>query len=102
MLAHPNIIALKAVCLEEPNLCLVMEYAAGGPQPCPGWPACAPWQSLSTGPCKLPAGCTTLHCEALVPVIHRDLSSPTTVSFGGAWLEGGMASERIPTASLHS
>uniref|UniRef100_A0A3B5M0E7 Protein kinase domain-containing protein n=1 Tax=Xiphophorus couchianus TaxID=32473 RepID=A0A3B5M0E7_9TELE len=30
MLHHPNIIALRGVCLKEPNLCLVMEYARGG------------------------------------------------------------------------
>ncbi|KAK7902047.1 hypothetical protein WMY93_018816 [Mugilogobius chulae] len=30
MLQHPNIIKLEGVCLEEPNLCLVMEYARGG------------------------------------------------------------------------
>lgn len=31
MLKHPNIIALRGVCLKEPNLCLVMEFARGGP-----------------------------------------------------------------------
>uniref|UniRef100_A0A3B4ZWN6 Protein kinase domain-containing protein n=1 Tax=Stegastes partitus TaxID=144197 RepID=A0A3B4ZWN6_9TELE len=31
MLNHPNIMALLGVCLQEPNLCLVMEYARGGP-----------------------------------------------------------------------
>uniref|UniRef100_A0A8C5UGW7 Mitogen-activated protein kinase kinase kinase n=1 Tax=Malurus cyaneus samueli TaxID=2593467 RepID=A0A8C5UGW7_9PASS len=30
MLRHPNIIALHGVCLREPNLCLVMEFARGG------------------------------------------------------------------------
>uniref|UniRef100_A0A8C7XQ10 Protein kinase domain-containing protein n=1 Tax=Oryzias sinensis TaxID=183150 RepID=A0A8C7XQ10_9TELE len=30
ILRHPNIIALRGVCLREPNLCLVMEYARGG------------------------------------------------------------------------
>lgn len=30
MLRHPNIISLRGVCLREPNLCLVMEYARGG------------------------------------------------------------------------
>jgi len=27
---HPNIISLKGVCLKEPDLCLVMEFARGG------------------------------------------------------------------------
>lgn len=31
LLDHPNIISLKGVCLQEPNLCLVMEFASGGP-----------------------------------------------------------------------
>ncbi len=31
LLKHQNIISLQGVCLEEPNLCLVMEYARGGP-----------------------------------------------------------------------
>ncbi len=31
VLKHQNIISLLGVCLEEPNLCLVMEYARGGP-----------------------------------------------------------------------
>ncbi|KAI8431922.1 hypothetical protein MSG28_004467, partial [Choristoneura fumiferana] len=30
MLQHENIVSLQGVCLEEPNLCLVMEYARGG------------------------------------------------------------------------
>uniref|UniRef100_A0A8C8SD16 mitogen-activated protein kinase kinase kinase n=1 Tax=Pelusios castaneus TaxID=367368 RepID=A0A8C8SD16_9SAUR len=59
MLRHPNIIALKAVCLQEPNLCLVMEYAAGGP--------------LSRA--LIARGMQYLHCGAIVPVIHRDLKS---------------------------
>lgn len=31
LLFHPNIVELKGVCLQAPNLCLVMEYARGGP-----------------------------------------------------------------------
>ena len=30
LLKHKNIVGLLGVCLEEPNLCLVMEYARGG------------------------------------------------------------------------
>ncbi|KAJ8256393.1 hypothetical protein COCON_G00185450, partial [Conger conger] len=36
MLRHPNIISLRGMCLKEPNLCLVMEYARGRPEPGPG------------------------------------------------------------------
>ena len=31
LLKHENIIPLHGICLEEPNLCLIMEYARGGP-----------------------------------------------------------------------
>ncbi|XP_043819561.1 mitogen-activated protein kinase kinase kinase 21 isoform X2 [Dromiciops gliroides] len=30
MLRHPNIIQLRGVCLQQPNLCLVLEFARGG------------------------------------------------------------------------
>ena len=30
LLKHKNIVGLHGVCLEEPNLCLIMEYARGG------------------------------------------------------------------------
>ena len=30
LLKHKNIVGLLGVCLEEPNLCLIMEYARGG------------------------------------------------------------------------
>lgn len=29
-LKHVNIVALKAICLQDPNFCLVMEYCRGG------------------------------------------------------------------------
>ena len=29
-LRHPNIIQLIGICLDEPNFCLIMEYAKGG------------------------------------------------------------------------
>ena len=31
LLKHENIIPLHGICLEEPNMCLIMEYARGGP-----------------------------------------------------------------------
>ena len=31
LLKHENIILLHGICLEEPNMCLIMEYARGGP-----------------------------------------------------------------------
>lgn len=74
LLDHRNIIRLKGVCLKEPNLCLVMEYAKGG--------------SVSTAlQRKLPAdvvidwalqiarGMYYLHEEAPINIVHRDLKS---------------------------
>ncbi|XP_060032053.1 mitogen-activated protein kinase kinase kinase 11 isoform X2 [Erinaceus europaeus] len=75
MLAHPNIIALKAVCLEEPNLCLVMEYAAGGPLSRALAGRRVPPHVLVNWAVQIAHGMHYLHCEALVPVIHRDLKS---------------------------
>nr|XP_008505379.1 PREDICTED: mitogen-activated protein kinase kinase kinase 11 [Equus przewalskii] len=75
MLAHPNIIALKAVCLEEPNLCLVTEYAAGGPLSRALAGRRVPPHVLVNWAVQIARGMHYLHCEALVPVIHRDLKS---------------------------
>lgn len=74
LMDHRNIIRLKGVCLKEPNLCLIMEYAKGG--------------SVGTAlQCKLPAdvvinwalqianGMYYLHEEAPINIVHRDLKS---------------------------
>ncbi|KAM8853968.1 mitogen-activated protein kinase kinase kinase 10 [Synchiropus picturatus] len=75
MLRHPNIIALRGVCLREPNLCLVMEYARGGalnralagkkvhPKVLVNWAV------------QIATGMDYLHSQAFVPIIHRDLKS---------------------------
>nr|XP_056709696.1 mitogen-activated protein kinase kinase kinase 11 [Euleptes europaea] len=75
MLRHPNIIALKAVCLQEPNLCLVMEYAAGGPLSRMLAGQRIPPNILINWAVQIAQGMLYLHCEAIVPVIHRDLKS---------------------------
>ncbi|XP_067400010.1 mitogen-activated protein kinase kinase kinase 11 [Emydura macquarii macquarii] len=75
MLCHPNIIALKAVCLQEPNLCLVMEYAAGGPLSRALAGRRIPPHVLVDWAVQIARGMQYLHCGAIVPVIHRDLKS---------------------------
>uniref|UniRef100_K7F6W1 mitogen-activated protein kinase kinase kinase n=1 Tax=Pelodiscus sinensis TaxID=13735 RepID=K7F6W1_PELSI len=75
MLRHPNIIALKAVCLQEPNLCLVMEYAAGGPLSRALAGRRIPPHVLVDWAVQIARGMQYLHCGAIVPVIHRDLKS---------------------------
>ncbi|XP_060614303.2 mitogen-activated protein kinase kinase kinase 11 [Anolis sagrei] len=75
MLQHRNIIALKAVCLQEPNLCLVMEYAAGGPLNRMLAGRRIPPHILINWAVQVAQGMQYLHCGAIVPVIHRDLKS---------------------------
>lgn len=98
MLAHPNIIALKAVCLEEPNLCLVMEYAAGGPLSRALAGRRVPPHVLVNWAVQIARGMHYLHCEALVPVIHRDLKSNNSEFLGsmvGGW--HGPGTHILPT-----
>ncbi|XP_075890060.1 mitogen-activated protein kinase kinase kinase 11 [Nelusetta ayraudi] len=75
MLTHPNIIALKGVCLQEPNLCLIMEYASGGPLSRALAGRRIPPHVLVNWAVQIARGMLYLHNEAIVPVIHRDLKS---------------------------
>ncbi|XP_041634592.1 mitogen-activated protein kinase kinase kinase 11 [Cheilinus undulatus] len=75
MLTHPNIIALKGVCLQEPNLCLIMEYASGGPLSRALAGRRIPPHVLVNWAVQIAKGMLYLHSEAIVPVIHRDLKS---------------------------
>nr|XP_014349149.1 PREDICTED: mitogen-activated protein kinase kinase kinase 11 [Latimeria chalumnae] len=81
MLKHPNIIALKGVCLQEPNLCLIMEYASGGPLSRALAGRRIPPHILVNWAVQIARGMQYLHSEAIVPVIHRDLKSNNTSSF---------------------
>ncbi|XP_075977293.1 mitogen-activated protein kinase kinase kinase slipper isoform X3 [Anticarsia gemmatalis] len=75
VLQHENIVSLKGVCLEEPNLCLVMEYARGGPlnrvlsgrkiRP----------DILVDWAIQVAQGMAYLHVGAPMSLIHRDLKS---------------------------
>lgn len=82
MLRHPNIIALKAVCLQEPNLCLVMEYAAGGSLSRVLAGRRIPPHILINWAVQIACGMQYLHCGAIVPVIHRDLKSNNSKYLG--------------------
>ncbi|KAJ8350594.1 hypothetical protein SKAU_G00257240 [Synaphobranchus kaupii] len=75
MLTHPNIIALTGVCLQEPNLCLIMEYASGGPLSRALAGRRIPPHILVNWAVQIARGMLYLHSGAIVPVIHRDLKS---------------------------
>lgn len=98
MLRHPNIIALHGVCLREPNLCLVMEFARGGSlnralAAAPGAAAARggrriPPHILVNWAVQIARGMLYLHDEAIVPILHRDLKSSNSESRagrGGRW-----------------
>ncbi|XP_048851327.1 mitogen-activated protein kinase kinase kinase 11-like isoform X2 [Brienomyrus brachyistius] len=75
MLTHPNIITLKGVCLQEPNMCLIMEYAAGGPLSRALAGRRIPPHILVNWAVQIARGMLYLHSGAIVPLIHRDLKS---------------------------
>ncbi|KAM4691074.1 mitogen-activated protein kinase kinase kinase 9 [Rhinophrynus dorsalis] len=75
MLNHPNIIALRGVCLKEPNLCLIMEFARGGSLNRVLSGKKIPPDILVNWAVQIARGMNYLHDEAIVPVIHRDLKS---------------------------
>ncbi|XP_023669566.2 mitogen-activated protein kinase kinase kinase 10 isoform X1 [Paramormyrops kingsleyae] len=75
MIRHPNIIALRGVCLREPNLCLVMEYARGGALNRALAGKKVPPRVLVNWAVQIATGMDYLHNQAIVPIIHRDLKS---------------------------
>ncbi|XP_036397649.1 mitogen-activated protein kinase kinase kinase 9 [Megalops cyprinoides] len=75
MLRHPNIMALLGVCLQEPNLCLVMEYARGGSLNRALSGKRIPPHTLVDWAVQIARAMHYLHCQAIVPIIHRDLKS---------------------------
>uniref|UniRef100_A0A3B3XUN8 mitogen-activated protein kinase kinase kinase n=1 Tax=Poecilia mexicana TaxID=48701 RepID=A0A3B3XUN8_9TELE len=75
MLNHPNIMALLGVCLQEPNLCLIMEYARGGPLNRALAGKRIPPCTLVNWAVQIARGMHYLHDQAIVPIIHRDLKS---------------------------
>uniref|UniRef100_A0A8C8R7K0 Mitogen-activated protein kinase kinase kinase n=1 Tax=Pelusios castaneus TaxID=367368 RepID=A0A8C8R7K0_9SAUR len=75
MLKHPNIIALRGVCLKEPTLCLIMEFARGGSLNRVLSGKRIPPDILVNWAVQIARGMNYLHAEAIVPIIHRDLKS---------------------------
>uniref|UniRef100_A0A3B3HNV9 Mitogen-activated protein kinase kinase kinase n=1 Tax=Oryzias latipes TaxID=8090 RepID=A0A3B3HNV9_ORYLA len=75
MLSHPNIMALLGLCLQEPNLCLVMEYARGGALNRALAGKRIPPCTLVDWAVQTARGMNYLHNQAIVPIIHRDLKS---------------------------
>ncbi|XP_048831441.1 mitogen-activated protein kinase kinase kinase 9 [Brienomyrus brachyistius] len=75
MLHHPNIMALVGVCLLEPNLCLVMEFARGGSLNRALSGKRIPPHTLVDWAVQIARAMNYLHCQAIVPIIHRDLKS---------------------------
>ncbi|XP_038262613.1 mitogen-activated protein kinase kinase kinase 9 isoform X2 [Dermochelys coriacea] len=75
MLKHPNIIALRGVCLKEPTLCLIMEFARGGSLNRVLSGKRIPPDILVNWAVQIVRGMNYLHDEAIVPIIHRDLKS---------------------------
>ena len=72
---HSNIISLKGVCLKEPNLCLVMEFARGGSLNQVLMGRQIPPDVLVDWAIQIARGMHYLHEDAPMPLIHRDLKS---------------------------
>ena len=75
LLNHRNIISLKGVCLQQPNLCLVMEYARGGSLSRVLTGRRIPPDVLVDWALQIACGMHYLHEEAPISLVHRDLKS---------------------------
>ncbi|XP_069360096.1 mitogen-activated protein kinase kinase kinase 11-like isoform X3 [Maniola hyperantus] len=75
MLQHDNIVSLKGVCLEKPDLCLVMEYARGGPLNRALSGRKIRPRILVDWAIQVARGMAYLHFDAPISLIHRDLKS---------------------------
>lgn len=77
ILRHRNIVGLYGVCLEEPNLCLILEYARGGAlaKVLSTYGRRIPPSILLDWAIQIARGMNYLHAEAPLRIIHRDLKS---------------------------
>lgn len=83
LLDHSNIIALKGVCLHEPNVCLVMEYAQGGSLNCILTGSRIPADVLVDWAIQIAKGMHYLHEVAPLQLVHCDLKSSNSKSCRG-------------------
>lgn len=74
-LKHENIVELYGACLVEPNFCLVMEFARGGPLNRILAEHKIPPDVLVGWATQIARGMQYLHHGAPISVIHRDLKS---------------------------
>jgi len=75
LLKYTNIVGLVGVCLEEPNLCLIMEYARGGAlNKILGGRKIRP-DVLIDWAIQIARGMNYLHNGAPISLVHRDLKS---------------------------
>ena len=75
ILDHPNIVQLKGVCLDQPNLCLVMEYLRGGSLNRVLSGKNIPPSVICEWAIQIADGMNYLHNGAPISLIHRDLKS---------------------------
>lgn len=75
ILDHPNIVQLIGVCLEVPNLCLVMEYLRGGSLNRVLSGKNIPPSVICEWAIQIADGMDYLHNRAPISLIHRDLKS---------------------------
>lgn len=74
-LKHPNIVALRGVCLKPPKLGLVMEFARGGSLNRILAGRKIPPDVLVDWAIQIASGMNYLHNGAPISIIHRDLKS---------------------------
>lgn len=77
LLAHANIIGCFGACLVKPHICLVLEYARGGPlsRVLSNKRMGLPPNVLVDWAFQIAEGMHYLHERAVIPIIHRDLKS---------------------------
>lgn len=80
-LKHENIVGLKGVCLAQPNLCLVMDFARGGSLNRVLAGRKIPPDVLVDWAIQIVRGMNYLHNGAPISIIHRDLKSSNGKTF---------------------